>query len=367
MRNHERPAGLVLRGAVWYIDKIVTDHTGERVRLRESTETGSLDEAAAILARRVREIGERPVVVERERTFAEAAAAYILDLEQRGKDSGRALQDLRLIMPTIGHLPIAHVHQQTLAPWIASQHGVRASGTVDRAIRTISTVLHFAAEVLRDGHRPWLAVAPPKLRSPDWGARQPVRLTWEEQDRLIGALPAHLVAPALFGVATGARQHEIVTLRWSQQRPTDGLPALAVWWIPPEIRKASARRTLSQQQGRFVVCNAMARAILAGQVGQGGDLVFPSSRGQELDRVNNRGWRAAVKAAGLNCRFHDLRHTFGERAADAGIPLEVRRSLLGHEHRDLTLHYSSPGLARLLEEAERIRRPGPKLAVVRAA
>jgi integrase len=63
-------------------------------------------------------------------------------------------------------------------------------------------------------------------------------------------------------------------------------------------------------------------------------------------------------------RVHDLRHSFGERAADAGIPLDMRQSLLGHEHRDVTLHYSSPGLARLLEEAERIVRPVPVLGVV---
>jgi integrase len=81
-------------------------------------------------------------------------------------------------------------------------------------------------------------------------------------------------------------------------------------------------------------------------------------------RCNNHGWRAAVAAAGLEIRFHDLRHTFGERAADAGIPLDIRRSLLGHEHRDITLHYSSPGLARLLEEAERVVRPGARLAAV---
>ncbi|MCK7461142.1 MAG: site-specific integrase [Sphingobacterium sp.] len=70
---------------------------------------------------------------------------------------------------------------------------------------------------------------------------------------------------------------------------------------------------------------------------------------------------------GLPIRVHDLRHTFGERAADAGIPLDIRRSLLGHEHRDITLHYSSPGLARLLEEAERIARPSPGLSVAHCA
>lgn len=84
-------------------------------------------------------------------------------------------------------------------------------------------------------------------------------------------------------------------------------------------------------------------------------------------RVNNHGWRTAIKAAGLPIRFHDLRHTFGERAADAGIPLDIRRSLLGHEHRDITLHYSSPGLVRLLEEVERIVRPGADLRLIGVA
>jgi integrase len=84
-------------------------------------------------------------------------------------------------------------------------------------------------------------------------------------------------------------------------------------------------------------------------------------------RINNSGWEAALKAAGLEMRVHDLRHTFGERAADASIPLDMRRSLLGHEHRDITLHYSAPGLLRLLEEAEKIIRPVPRLTLVAPA
>jgi integrase len=72
--------------------------------------------------------------------------------------------------------------------------------------------------------------------------------------------------------------------------------------------------------------------------------VFPSTETDKdgktrgLYRINNHGWRTACKAAGLSIRVHDLRHTFGARAADAGIPLDIRRSLLGHEHRDITLH-----------------------------
>jgi integrase len=274
------------------------------------------------------------------------------------------LQDLRMLDAIIGGLPVGHVHQGVLKDWIASQRGVRASGTIDRALRTVTTVLTFAARVLRDGNTPWLAVIP-KLSSPDWGARQPVRLTWEQQDRLVAALPRHLVGPVQLALSTGARQHEITTLRWDQHHVVNGLPMWSAWWIPPEVRKASSKRKASERQGRYVVCNLAARSVIAAQVGKHPVLVFPSpKRDEAMYRINNHGWRGGCREAGVAMRVHDLRHTFGERAADAGIPLDVRRSLLGHEHRDITLHYSSPGLARLLEEAERIVRPAPQMEVV---
>jgi hypothetical protein len=62
------------------------------------------------------------------------------------------LQDIRMIVGIVGSLPLSHVHQRAIQPWIDAQRGARSSGTVDRALRTVSTVLHFAAEVLRDGH-----------------------------------------------------------------------------------------------------------------------------------------------------------------------------------------------------------------------
>lgn len=367
--QERKPKGLKLRGEVWWIDKTVR-RGDERIQLRESTGCRSLEDARRVLERRCEQVraGEQqPTTIGGERTFAEAAAEYIVNLESRGKTSGRALQDINLLVPSIGALPLSHIHQRTLQPWIDAQKGVRASGTVDRALRTASTVLHFAAEVLRDGNQPWLAIAPPRLSSPDWGARQPRPITWEEQDRLVEKLPAHLVGPVLLALATGARQAEITTLSWRQHRQLDGLPKWAAWWIPPEVRKGNSRKSVSQQDGRYLVCNRAARMVIERQVGKDTEVVFPSPKKEGyrgLYRVNNNGWRRACKDAGLPIRFHDLRHTFGERAADCGIPLDIRRSLLGHEHRDITLHYSSPGLARLLEEVERITRPAVRLAAV---
>jgi len=106
------------------------------------------------------------------------------------------------------------------------------------------------------------------------------------------------------------------------------------------------------------ICNAMARSVIDEQRRNGSDYVFPGPKGVRVERLNNTGFRNARKAVNLPVRWHDLRHTFGERAAAAGVPWDYRKVLLGHEIKDITGHYSAPGLARLLDEAEKITREG---------
>ncbi len=375
--------GLSRRGEIWYLDKVIRVGSARAV-LRESTGCREIGAAKAVLARRVAETqaqllaGPKPPEPPREHTLQEAAIEYILDIEERGKDGQRAAWALQPLDPAILALPLSHVHQGALRAWIASQKGVRASGTVKTTLQVVTSVLNFAARVLRDGNTPWLTQQPPKLSAPDWGSRQPVRLSWEQQSLLVAALPAHLVPLVELALYTGGRQEEIVSLAWARHYPHPDAPEFAFWWIPPEIRKHSARKTPSQQVGRYLVCNALARDVIKRQresVPPEASWVFPSTRtlsasyqqSGRLYRINNHGWRAACQAAGLVMRVHDLRHTFGERAADASIPLDMRRSLLGHEHRDITLHYSAPGLLRLLEEAEKIVRPVPRLTLVAPA
>lgn len=85
-----------------------------------------------------------------------------------------------------------------------------------------------------------------------------------------------------------------------------------------------------------------------------------------MERINNSGWRNACRLAGLPIRVHDLRHTFGARLEAAGVPWEYRKVLLGHTVHDVTAHYSAPGLARLLQEAEKVTRQ-TALIVLRGA
>ncbi|MEA3275514.1 MAG: tyrosine-type recombinase/integrase [Pseudomonadota bacterium] len=357
----QRPAGLILRGGYWHIHKTVALGAAKR-RIRETTgfREEEVEDAKRRLEQRVYDVQTdlRQGPKQQEHSFVDAAVQYILSLERRGKATDGTEVILKRIMDEIGNLPLSHVHMGALGPWIDGQDGKLKSSTIKRTLGVVTAVLNHAARVLRDGNMPWLSTAVPKLEAPDWNdQRPPYKLTWEEQDRLVSHLPTHLVAPALFSVATGAREQEVASLRWSQECEVTGLPRGSIWWVPPEVRKGNARKTRSEQQGRYLVCNAMARSVLDGQRNNGSEYVF-DFRGSRVQRLNNHGFRTARAKAGLPIRWHDLRHTFGERAAAAGIPWDYRKVLLAHEIKDITGHYSAPGLKLLLEEAEKITRQG---------
>jgi integrase len=52
-------------------------------------------------------------------------------------------------------------------------------------------------------------------------------------------------------------------------------------------------------------------------------------------------FKGACRAAGIvDLHFHDLRHTFGTRAADAGVPLGAVAAVMGHADIHTTMRYA---------------------------
>jgi len=51
-------------------------------------------------------------------------------------------------------------------------------------------------------------------------------------------------------------------------------------------------------------------------------------------------WDSIRERAGVNCRVHDLRHTFISRLAEAGTPETVLMEIVGHVSRSMLLRYS---------------------------
>lgn len=62
-----------------------------------------------------------------------------------------------------------------------------------------------------------------------------------------------------------------------------------------------------------------------------------------------------AKRAGLICRLHDLRHTYGSWLAMAGVPLNVIQKLMNHQDRKTTEIYAHLSQAHLAEAAEKVR------------
>jgi len=85
------------------------------------------------------------------------------------------------------------------------------------------------------------------------------------------------------------------------------------------------------------------------------DYVFPACEDARIDTANpdeskidasrpmkgwRTAWRRALKDAGLNIRFHDLRHTCITKLAEGQASEQTLMSIAGHLSRKMLEHYS---------------------------
>jgi integrase len=366
----------------WKIDKRVRKYG----RICESTGTSDYDEAEAYLTRRLdqirraQQLGIRP-----KRQFREAATKYLNDhVRRRGiSRDGTSLLNLD---PYIGAMMLDEIHDGSLDKFRKEREAEGISiGTVDRDVGVAARVLEEAARKWRDARTnlTWLAEVPAIEYNRPYNKRQPYPLDWQEQRLLFGELAAHLEVMALFDVNTGLRDEELCALEWAWEQRV------------PELDTPTIRRTVfvlpeggpaKYGKARVVVLNDIAQSIIEGQRGLHDRYVFTwaDHRGvrDRLLTLRNSGWIAARRRATTRykteigreapkgfqrVRAHDLRHTFGRRLRAAGVSLEDRQDLLGHEARRITTHYSAVEIENLVSAANRITksRESPTPTVLR--
>jgi integrase len=134
----------------------------------------------------------------------------------------------------------------------------------------------------------------------------------------------HLTPAVLVSMNTGMRRGELLSLRWS---------AIDLKGKQLTIEGSTAKN----QQTRHIPLNAEALEVLKRWKAQAPDSerVFP------IDTGFKTAWAPLLERARItNFRWHDLRHHFGSRLVQAGVPLNTVRELLGHGSLAMTLRYA---------------------------
>lgn len=135
---------------------------------------------------------------------------------------------------------------------------------------------------------------------------------------------------------TGMRISEAQGLRWADVQFDDG-----------KISIHTRHRDLkSSASDRDVPIPAPLASLLAAHAAripsEASHPVFPGSLGRYP--AARLAWKGILLKSGIvDCRIHDLRHTFGVHAARSGVPLARLQNLMGHAHPHMTMRYMRHG------------------------
>ena len=196
----------------------------------------------------------------------------------------------------------------------------RSPSRVNKELAVLSKILTMACEAD-------LITAKPKIRLFKVSSERIRYLTDEEETRLLEALDNcnWLQSIVIFALHAGMRRGEIFNLQW---------------FDVDFARLLIKVRNTKSGKDRSIPMNQTVKALLESLPKTNG-YVFPSPKtGGKLTDLKRKFDEARTKAEIVNLRFHDLRHTFATRMANAGVDIFTLAELLGHSDIRITKRYA---------------------------
>jgi integrase len=280
-------------------------------------------------------------------TYAPWARAH------RPRTAGGTLDRIRLHFQGWYGRPLSSITVEDIERWRLKRinEGIEPS-TIRRDLDTLSGVLtravklsKLADNVVRRVERPRIDRTP-KVRYLDTAEEKRLREALRERDgemrearasankwrkaRKQDPLPLlphygdHLTPAVLISINTGMRRGELLALKWNS--------------IDTKGKQLTIEgSTAKSQQTRHIPLNAEALDVLRRWREQTPD----SERVIAVDTGFKTAWAALLERAKITrFRWHDIRHHFGSRLVQAGVPLNTVRELLGHGSLAMTLRYA---------------------------
>jgi integrase len=335
------------------------------------TADAARERARKILADVVR--GDDPAAertrLRRELTVGELADRYIAEHVRLHNKPGTAVEFERLvtarIKPAFGSRRVSNLARSDVKAWHTALRG--SPYAANRALAVLRKMFSLAVnewELVDEnpalGVKMFRETKRERFATDDDLARIG---RWLSDAQKAGTVhPSFALAVRLLAL-TGMRLTEVLTLEWS-----------AV-----DIQNSAIRLADAKAGARIVALGAPTRALLATVEVRGRYVVTGYDPTTHLQRSAFRtGWRYLRTGTGLaDLRPHDLRHTAGTFAAQAGANAFLVRDLLGHKTLAMTGRYVERAADPLRALADRVadrvtaamavpaEKPGTRGAVVR--
>jgi integrase len=319
--------GLYKRGGVWWMR---FSHRDKQVR--RSTETTNKRVAEKIQAKVLTQIAEGKWLnrsMHEDKTFDEMIEKYLSEYSISKTQSGQTRD--RGIAKNLCSFFSGNRLSEIAPPLIVDYKAKRRKegakpATIERELCLMKRSFNLAVREWE-----WVKDNPLTKVSRERFNNQVDRwLSRGEEARLLKHSPEWLERIMAFAINTGMRQGEILDLRW----PFVDLSRRTATIM---LSKNGERRTIPLNDNAMDVMKTQAKVRHLSS-----DYVFTSRTGTRLEKRNLvRAFHQAVSRGKVeDFRFHDLRHTFATRLAQAGVDIYTIAKLLGHKDIRMTQRYA---------------------------
>jgi len=210
---------------------------------------------------------------------------------------------------------------------------IRVKGsTVNRQFAIIRSLLNKAVTDLG-----WLSQVPKFKKEKELEPPKKV-LSAYEQDKLMRYLPPHLKRIVIFALNTGLRKSTIVNLNYDMYDFSE-----RKLYIPAEIMKTKKSLNIPLHlEAHKAIMNTEYGSIHTRGLGTNlkNRPIF-TYNGKRIKDPGASAWRRAKRKAGVNIRFHDLRHTWATRSIEEGMPVAYVQFLGGWSSPKMMQRYIS--------------------------
>lgn len=244
------------------------------------------------------------------------------------------------ILPRFGGYRLGQLPADEIENWLNDEiaAGIAAS-SVHRHYRTLRRMLEVAVQKQKILNNPCARVDPPKVPK-----REMTFLDWDEAIRLAEEHSERYKALIYVAIDSGMRWSELVGLRRSKVDLRNRKIVVTEQLVQLADRSFLRTEPKTAAGVRSITLSPFTASVLAGHLdtfaGPGPDgLVFPNGAGSPLSSSSflTHHFSKAQAAAGVSCRFHDLRHTSVALAIAAGAHPKAIQSRMGHSSINVTL------------------------------